>query len=623
MKRLNVYTSIRQHGVGSQRRPLPIVDCRLPSRAPAFIRVSTCLVLCALFVSVITFIAYGQVQSVINSPHNLSASGPGSVRASSEQEVCIFCHAPHNSSKVQPLWNRYESTAVYTPYSSSTMNADPGQPTGSSKLCLSCHDGTIALGKVVSRSQPIHMIGGVTVMPQGHANLGTDLSDDHPISFRYDTSLAIQSGNLVDPRALPPAMKLDHNQELQCTTCHDAHNNIYGSFLVMSNENSAMCRSCHTISTTTVQEHTDCASCHQPHSAPSGPHLLRGVDATETCLACHDGTHNSAQDISADINRLSSHGSASSLSTGSFRNPGMPGTRSVSFARPSSRNSATSSRTSHATTGHTGVGCTDCHDPHTMHPGGFAAKLGSRSSEAPYIQPAMGSVSGVSASGAPLEAARYEYEVCYKCHGDNNVIQTPAINRQVMEPNMRMVFGQSAASAHPVQTPGDGSVNTVPSLKPEWRGGRMVYCSDCHGSDTGRKAGGTGPDGVHGSNEPGLLIARYETADYTMESPQAYALCYTCHERDGVGGILSDRSFRYHRLHVVDERTPCSTCHDSHGVSTAAGGTSRNNAYLMNFDVSIVQPDPVTGRLEYRNQGSGSGTCYLSCHGVAHSPKSY
>jgi predicted CXXCH cytochrome family protein len=585
--------------------------------------VPVCLVV-AVTVAAVTYIAYGQVQSVVNSPHNLSASGPGSVRASSEQEICIFCHAPHNSSKVQPLWNRYESAAIYTPYSSSSMTAEPGQPTGSSKLCLSCHDGTIALGKVVSRSQPIHMVGGVTVMPQGHANLGTDLSDDHPISFRYDTSLAIQNGNLVDPRALPPAMKLDHNQELQCTTCHDPHNNVYGKFLVMSNENSAMCRSCHTISNTTVQEHTDCANCHQPHSAPSGPHLLRGADATETCLSCHDGTHSSAQNIAAEMNRLSAHGNINSMRAGSFRSPGAPGSRSVSFAPSSSRLGAARTDNHDAMMGHAGVGCTDCHDPHTMHPGGFAAKLGSsRQSEAPYLQPALGSVSGVSASGMPIDAARFEYEVCYKCHADNNVIHTPTINRQVMEPNMRMVFGQTAASAHPVQSAGRGTANSVPSLKPEWRGGRMVYCSDCHGSDTGRKAGGTGPDGVHGSSHPGLLIARYETADFTMESPQAYTLCYSCHERDGTDGILSDRSFRFHRLHIVDNRTPCSACHDSHGVSAAKGGNRRNNAYLMNFDLSIVSPDPVTGRLEYRDNGSGSGTCYLNCHGVAHSPKEY
>jgi hypothetical protein len=48
-----------------------------------------------------------------------------------------------------------------------------------------------------------------------------------------------------------------------------------------------------------------------------------------------------------------------------------------------------------------------------------------------------------------------------------------------------------------------------------------------------------------------------------------------------------------------------------------------NNAHLMNFDVSIVQPDTVTGRLEYRSLAPRSGECYLRCHGENHSPKSY
>lgn len=600
------HTPSRRTGFRSPGRPSR-ADSRARLVRTRIMILSLPVAVCAIGATVAN-LAVAQVESVVNSPHNLSAWGPGSVRASSEPEVCIFCHAPHHGSRVQPLWNRAESTAIYTPYTSSSMVARPGQPTGSSKLCLSCHDGTIALGSVLSRSDPIHMLGGVTVMPQGHANLGTDLSDDHPVSFRYDTSLALQNGNLVDPRALPPAMKLDHNQELQCITCHDPHNNVYGKFLVMSNESSTMCRSCHTISTTTIPDHTDCASCHQPHSAPSGPHLLRGIDADATCLSCHDGMHRSAQNIAAELNRISVHGAQVGLRNQSA----MPG------GRRSARNTPRS-----AAEGHAGVSCTDCHDPHTMHPGGFSGRLGgSGSQQAPFIQAALGKVSGVSASGTPLSAARYEYEVCFKCHADENVIRTPTISRQVLEPNLRMVFGRTAASAHPIHSPGRGAAD-VPSLKPEWRGGRMVYCSDCHGSDTGRKAGGSGPDGVHGSNYPGLLIARYETADLTMESPQAYALCYTCHERDGADGILGNRSFRYHELHVVDSRTPCSACHDAHGVSSTAGGSRTHNAYLMNFDLSIVFPDPVTGRLEYRDHGPGSGTCFLSCHGVAHSPKEY
>src|SRR5437879_5236460 len=115
---------------------------------------------CALVILLIALfgsLARGQNQSIINSPHNLSASGPGAIRASSEQEVCIFCHAPHNASPIQPVWNRNMPVSAYTVYTSNSLDAVPGQPTGSSKLCLSCHDGAIAIGSVLSRDQPIEM----------------------------------------------------------------------------------------------------------------------------------------------------------------------------------------------------------------------------------------------------------------------------------------------------------------------------------------------------------------------------------------------------------------------------------------------------------------------------------
>ena len=94
-------------------------------------------------------------QSVVNTVHNLSVSGPGSVRAASETEVCIFCHTPHDSRPESPLWNRQDPGVTYVLYNSSTVQAMTGQPDGSSVLCLSCHDGTIALGNVLSRTVDI------------------------------------------------------------------------------------------------------------------------------------------------------------------------------------------------------------------------------------------------------------------------------------------------------------------------------------------------------------------------------------------------------------------------------------------------------------------------------------
>ena len=115
--------------------------------------------------------------SVIDSKHNLSASGPGPVKATSEKKVCVFCHTPHggNQSAGAPLWNHALSDATYTPYFSLSMEANPlpGPPGASSKVCLSCHDGTLAVGTVGvlngNTNVTIAMAGTATggVMPEG------------------------------------------------------------------------------------------------------------------------------------------------------------------------------------------------------------------------------------------------------------------------------------------------------------------------------------------------------------------------------------------------------------------------------------------------------------------------
>ena len=525
-------------------------------------------------------------QSVVNSPHNLSATGPGTIRATGEQQVCIFCHTPHNAAPIQPLWNRNLPVSAYIPYSSSSLDALPGQPTGTSKLCLSCHDGTIALGSVVSRNQPIAMAGGMTVLPPGHrANLGTDLSDDHPISFRYDQELVTKDPKLRDPAALPPAMQLDSRQELQCTTCHDAHNNQYGKFLVMENSNSQLCRSCHNQEQTEVAAHTNCSSCHQPHTAPSGAYLLRGATVADACARCHAGqtpTGGAEQgtNVLVDMSKISNHNK--------------PGTIDLKKVQAEQ------------------VNCNDCHGSHSM---------GTGTAVAPTIPPSLGSVAGMNASGALVPVAQFEYEVCFKCHsgatGGTTTLRPPSITRQVTQADVRLQFSPSAVSFHPVQAPGKST--DVPSLIPTLNTSSMIYCSDCHASDTGKSAGGTGASGPHGSSVLPMLKAQYDRMDNIAESPAAYALCYTCHER---ASILANESFSGHSRHIVDAKTPCSVCHDPHGIPSGQANAT-NHAHLMNFDTSVVLPDRITGRREYISTGARAGTCYLTCHNVDHSPKTY
>ncbi len=64
-------------------------------------------------------------------------------------EVCVYCHTPHGAATDAPLWNRaLPATGGYTPYASSTIDTNIGQPDGISLACLSCHDGTIAVDAI-------------------------------------------------------------------------------------------------------------------------------------------------------------------------------------------------------------------------------------------------------------------------------------------------------------------------------------------------------------------------------------------------------------------------------------------------------------------------------------------
>lgn len=192
-----------------------------------------------------------RISDVRGTRHNLSAAGPGSVKAPTggESQICIFCHTPHGAESIPnaPLWNRKLSAATYTTYTSSSIEASAAElaagPGGSSKLCLSCHDGTMAISSVNvlngQASTTIPLSGTATggMMPTTGAttgftrNLGVNLSNDHPISFTYNATLAGNDGELRSPDGtlvgtrspgVKPTLPLQDGQ-VQCTTCHDPH----------------------------------------------------------------------------------------------------------------------------------------------------------------------------------------------------------------------------------------------------------------------------------------------------------------------------------------------------------------------------------------------------------------
>ncbi len=529
-----------------------------------------------------------------NSRHNLALGAPSQLVGAAETDMCKFCHTPHGGAGALALWNQTLSSASYIPYRSSTLKAVVGQPTGDSKLCLSCHDGTVALGALHHR-RPGAVAHAVTApLRPGRLVLGTDLSDDHPVSFSYASALA--GGAELKPAALlNDRVRLDGNGEVQCTSCHDPHNDQNGNFLAVDNHASALCLNCHAPALWNLSDHRNsartwngagrnpwpnaaentvagnaCENCHIPHNAGIHERLLRQPLVEDNCLVCHNGSA-AAKNVAADFNKFSVH---PVLATSSLHDA------AEDSLHLQKRHAA----------------CVDCHNPHAA-------------SSAPAVRPnvggALAGVAGVNSSGAPVARITREYELCFRCHADSVLPAPVRILRQVAEPNTRLQFKPANASYHPVVSAGRGGA--VPSLIAPWNPASVMNCLDCHNSDQSPAAGGAGANGPHGSQFSPLLERQLDLTDDSSENSGTYALCYKCHSRDS---LLANQSFKGHQQHVVKAKTACTTCHDPHGVANAP--------HLINFNLLYVKP-AASGRLEY----TGAGTCTLNCHSHEHSNVGY
>jgi len=476
-----------------------------------------------------------------------------------------------------------------------------GQPDGASIKCLSCHDGSIALGSIVSRSTEISMSTGNTYMPTGKTNLTKNLSNDHPISFTYDANLATADGQLKSPSSISSPVKL-YDNKVQCTSCHDPHknNSSYGKFLVSSTQYSALCTSCHSRSSWSVSAHNyrtktwngsgtnpwqhtthttvqanACENCHNPHNAGGAKMLLNASNEEDNCFPCHNGNV-ASKNIYSEFSKSYRHKVASY----------------TGVHDPTEANIVSSQH----------VECVDCHNPH---------QADSTTASRPNASNIIKGVKGIDTDGNSVSSISYEYQICYRCHTTSSWRPGSPTTRQISQNNVRLEFDSNNPSFHPVEAAGQNA--NVPSLITPWTTTSRMYCSDCHASN------GTGaPKGPHGSSYPQILKARYEKADNTTESAAVYALCYSCHSRTS---ILNDNSFERHNTHIAGEDTPCNVCHDPHGISSTQGN-STNNSHLINFDTDIVSASS-SGRLRFEDLGTYTGRCYLTCHGENHNPLSY
>lgn len=172
---------------------------------------------------------------IIGSDHDLTSKIAGLTNA------CIVCHTPHNAQSIPdaPLSNRTAPTGPYTLYSSSTLDATMEQPGGSDLMCLSCHDGTMALDSYGGKTGSQYISGG--------ANLSTNLSNDHPVSFNYPNATMLDSGlaKVTDSKGTGIAPFKLFGSYVRCSTCHDVHDSAGHSSFLRATNNNSFCKTCH------------------------------------------------------------------------------------------------------------------------------------------------------------------------------------------------------------------------------------------------------------------------------------------------------------------------------------------------------------------------------------------
>ena len=608
--------------------------------------------------------------------------GPGSKSPikGARPDFCLYCHAPHSGvGGMTPLWNQTLSTKTYTPYTSPTYveTGNPNPTLGTdSTLCLSCHDGSVAVGTTAA-------YGKITTYGAMNSPdvLGTDLSSSHPFSLKLPikdaanlVSTLASAGTTADRTGAVRLIK----GNVECTSCHNPHaqakDPVAQKFLVKDSSSGALCLACHDPNRTmtrqtnplrgwfqsihgTAPDHVSnlpyptlalnaCFSCHTDHNAAGAEWLLRGA-GDQVCLNCHSGMRTSNPyplTSAAALNQgmvlapsvAASPGMAASLDIAAeYAKIGHPeantnnsvptGMRTKDKSQTQGVSPSTASRSS----------CVDCHNPH-------AAGAFTRWTPPPAIRASQEGVVGVSASDGTtlVNPAQNQFEICFVCHGSvsrkiadvQKYGYLPARVTTVASPrNVLAQFSATTTSSHPVAR-GRSSPLPQPSLLANmWNlngttqgrtVGTQILCTDCHSSDDNREFGGTGPNGPHGSKWTHILERRYEFSraivpgmPITNLFPNPDLSVNGPYALCGKCHNLSNimQNASFAKHSLhINAGFSCSTCHTAHGVGPGSANTSGQR--LVDFDVNVVGPN-AGFPVSYTR---GTNTCTLTCHQAAH-----
>ena len=240
-------------------------------------------------------------QGVVSTKHNLGSTGPGPNTFSGTDETCVFCHTPHggDTSAAVPIWNRSVALpTAYTTYATLQSSSIEGAtaPVGSVSIaCLSCHDGTQAMDSLLNDPGSGLVVTtftngtwtGVGTLLGTDADLGQDLSNDHPVGIQYGGGGLIVGGGALNDSDFKPAQEaiINNNNIWWVDTAagfpgtrEKTDMQLYARSDVLDVNGDPI--------TGGLQPYVECASCHDPHTTQD---LFLRVDnaSSAVCLACH------------------------------------------------------------------------------------------------------------------------------------------------------------------------------------------------------------------------------------------------------------------------------------------------------------------------------------------------
>lgn len=543
---------------------------------------------------------------------------------------CSDCHSPHVDTSVSPA----------------LLSARGKRVSSGSQFCLVCHgedpnaDGFLLAGDHGTGylGMAAHDVKLTWTSPSGvkcaNCHLAHGSSNDRLVGFRgkgeksfgeeklcfachgSQGPSSLRGWTILDQFILPSHHRLVSSQnKVECASCHNPHfvrpeagkmmSDPDNTLNLIANAN-AFCLKCHDGSPPVAQTSTgtvvpftikfedqtgpffpgwdvsgyvsassghyargySCLNCHHPHGSRNARLVAFNFDNSpgsgeeKLCLACHKaGGAEGAADITADLQK-----------------PYVHPVKSVSGIHTDTEDFSSLSYFETPLSSKRHAECADCHNPHYT-------SLSSAS--APFASGKLGGVGGVNKDGQAVRLIQYEYELCFKCHS-SYVILSPG------QEDKRSEFNLENASYHPVEETGKNPNIKAGAWVSSWNSGSLVYCSSCHGSDSGSA-------GVHGSTYAHILRKPYK-AEGKNGSDE---VCFSCHNYSTYVGDTASPNTRFaaHYLMTAKAGLSCRACHVSHGTSRphlmtdsyVSGGATRRLNYSHSETGGSCSPSPDSG----------------------------